>query len=100
DRALEDRLVVVVEPEDDPGVHHDPVIMEQFDLSSNFLTRLKGLCVSPRLSSKMDSMPTKTDTQPLSAASLTISSSSPKKSVDWHPHLMFRGLSAAHSSRQ
>ncbi len=68
--------------------------------SSNFFTRLKGLCVSPRLSSKMDSMPTKTDTQPLSAASLTISSSSPRKSVDWQPHLMFRGFNAAHSSRQ
>ena len=43
DRALEDRFVVVVEAEDDPGVHHDPVVVEHPDLFLELLDLVEGL---------------------------------------------------------
>ena len=40
------------------------------------------------------------DTHPLSAASLTMSGSSPRNSVHCAPHLILSGLSAVHNSLQ
>src|SRR5512145_2297529 len=83
-----------------PGFTMMPYLWNIWISCENFCTRLNGLFVSSRQSSSSDSIPTNTDTQPLSAASLTISSSSPRNSVDWQPHLILRGLRAVHSSRQ
>ncbi len=43
DGPLEHRLVVIVEPEHDPGIHHDPVIMEHLDFLRELLHAVKRL---------------------------------------------------------
>ena len=47
DRALEHRFVVVVEPENDAGIHHDPILMEHLDFFFELLDAIKRLMGLP-----------------------------------------------------